>query len=87
MQWVLLYIAALNLLTFAVYYVDKKAAIRGAQRTPEINLHVLSILGGWPGAFLAQRIFRHKSSKAGFQIIFWMTVVVNISVTVWLWMK
>lgn len=86
MQWVLLYITALNLLTFAVYYLDKKAAIRGAQRTPEITLHVLSILGGWPGAFLAQRIFRHKTGKRSFLFVFWLTVIMNISVAAWLWM-
>jgi uncharacterized membrane protein YsdA (DUF1294 family) len=51
MQWVLLFIAVLNLLTFVVYYLDKNAAIRGSQRTPENTLHLLAVLGGWPGAF------------------------------------
>jgi len=87
MQWYLLFIAALNLLTFVVYYLDKKAAIRGTQRTPENTLHLLALVGGWPGAVVAQRIFKHKTRKAGFQIIFWLTVFVNISVTVRLWMK
>jgi uncharacterized membrane protein YsdA (DUF1294 family) len=86
MRWVLPFIAALSLLTFVMYYRDKNAAVRGDQRTPENTLHLLALLGGWPGAFLAQRIFRHKSSKAGFQIIFWLTVCVNVSVTGWLWM-
>jgi uncharacterized membrane protein YsdA (DUF1294 family) len=87
MQWYLLFIAALSLFTFVVYYIDKQAVVRSGRRTPENTLHLLALLGGWPGAFLAQRIFRHKTSKAGFQIIFRLTVCVNISVTVWLWMK
>jgi uncharacterized membrane protein YsdA (DUF1294 family) len=86
MKWLLAFIAALNLLTFAVYYFDKRSAERGGPRTPETTLHVLAMLGGWPSAFLAQRFFRHKSSKAGFQFMFCITVIVNVSVVAWLWM-
>ena len=86
MRWLLTFFAALNLLTFALYYFDKRAAIRGTRRTPENTLHILSAFGGWPGAFLAQRIFRHKSGKTGFQVVFWITVIMNVSVTAWLWM-
>jgi uncharacterized membrane protein YsdA (DUF1294 family)/cold shock CspA family protein len=68
----------LSLFTFIVYYSDKYAAVKGAQRTPEITLHLLGLLGGWPGAALAQKSFRHKSSKKSFQINFWITVVLNI---------
>jgi len=85
MHWYLPVIAALNLMTFALYYFDKRAAKRGGRRTPEHTLHLLALAGGWPGAFLAQRIFRHKSGKAGFQLMFWITVIVNISVMAWLW--
>ena len=86
MQWYLFFIAALNLLTFVVYYLDKKAAIRGTQRTPENTLHLLALVGGWSGAFLAQRIFRHKTGKRSFLFVFWLTVIMNISVAAWLWM-
>ena len=86
MHWYLPVIAALSLTTFVLYYFDKRAAIRGTRRTPENSLHILSILGGWPGAFLAQWIFRHKSSKAGFQLVFWMSVTVNVMIMAWLWM-
>lgn len=85
MRLYLPFIAALNLLTFALYYRDKRAATRGSRRTPENTLHILAMLGGWPGALLAQRIYRHKSRKAGFQVVFWITVIVNVSVTAWLW--
>jgi uncharacterized membrane protein YsdA (DUF1294 family) len=83
MKWLLPFIAALNLLTFALYYFDKRAAIRGDPRTPENTLHVLALLGGWPGAFLAQRIFRHKSRKRQFQIIFWTCVAINLLIVFW----
>jgi uncharacterized membrane protein YsdA (DUF1294 family)/cold shock CspA family protein len=61
-----------------MYALDKSAAARGRRRTPENNLHAVALLGGWPGALLAQGMFRHKSSKAEFQSVFWFTVVVNV---------
>jgi uncharacterized membrane protein YsdA (DUF1294 family) len=45
----------MSLITFVVYYLDKRAARLGRPRTPEATLHVLELLGGWPGALLAQR--------------------------------
>lgn len=53
--------------TFIMYGLDKWAAKRGAQRTPENTLQFCTFLGGWPGALLAQQVFRHKSSKCSFQ--------------------
>jgi len=67
-----------------MYGFDKSAAQRGRQRTPENTLHIVALLGGWPGALLAQDLFRHKSSKAEFQAVFWSTVVVNCGALVWL---
>ncbi|MCU0763695.1 MAG: cold shock and DUF1294 domain-containing protein [Hydrogenophaga sp.] len=64
--------------TFLVYAVDKAAAGRGAWRTPESNLHVLALAGGWPGALVAQQVLRHKSSKRDFRAVFWATVVLNV---------
>ena len=74
----------LSLLTFGVYWRDKRAAIRGDWRTPERTLQLLGLLGGWPGGYLAQRLLRHKSSKRSFQIEFWLSVVLNVLVLVWL---
>jgi uncharacterized membrane protein YsdA (DUF1294 family)/cold shock CspA family protein len=67
-----------------MYGFDKSAAQRGRRRTPENSLHIVALLGGWPGALLAQDLFRHKSSKAEFQAVFWTTVVVNCGALVWL---
>ncbi|WP_457329053.1 DUF1294 domain-containing protein [Rhizobacter sp. P5_C2] len=81
-RWPLLLIAAayagLSVITFVVYAIDKSAARRKGPRTPERTLHLLSLAGGWPGALLAQRWLRHKSAKASFRRVFWVTVVVNV---------
>lgn len=70
---------AASLLTFIVYWSDKRAARNGAQRTPENTLHLLSLLGGWPGGLFAQRMFSHKSTKHSFQMTYWATVLLNLA--------
>lgn len=69
----------LSLVTLLLYGWDKRAAIRGARRVRERTLHLGAVIGGWPGAWLAQRWFRHKSQKAMFQRMFWLTVLVNVA--------
>jgi uncharacterized membrane protein YsdA (DUF1294 family) len=64
------------------YAYDKRAAMQGQGRIPENTLHLISLLGGWPGAFLAQQAFRHKTSKGTFQLAYWATVLVNSGVFV-----
>lgn len=65
------------------YRSDKRAAAEGRWRTPESSLHLFALCGGWPGALLAQRWFRHKSKKTEFQWTFWCTVVANVAVLGW----
>lgn len=79
----LIYIVA-SLLTFIMYAVDKSAAQKGAWRTQESTLHLLSLAGGWPGALVAQQKLRHKSKKQSFRSVFWFTVLLNCGVFVWL---
>ncbi|MCP5079858.1 MAG: DUF1294 domain-containing protein, partial [Psychromonas sp.] len=69
---------------FIMYAVDKSAAKRGAWRTQESTLHLLSVVGGWPGALVAQQKFRHKTRKLSFQMIFWVTVLLNCVAFIWL---
>jgi len=74
----------ISLVTFIVYAVDKSAAQKGNWRTQESTLHFLSIAGGWPGALMAQQLFRHKPKKQSFRFVFWVTVLMNIGGFVWL---
>lgn len=70
-------LAAVNLLTFAAYWVDKRAAIHGRRRIAERALHLWSLAGGWPAAWWAQRALRHKSAKVSFRRWYWVTVVLH----------
>lgn len=57
-------------LVFAMYWFDKRQAGHGGWRVPEANLHMVSLLGGWPGAWLAQQTLRHKTQKTTFRVGF-----------------
>ena len=66
----------MSLVAYAVYALDKSAARRKRRRVPERALH---LLGGWPGALLAQRQLRHKTSKPRFLMVFWLMVLLDIT--------
>jgi uncharacterized membrane protein YsdA (DUF1294 family)/cold shock CspA family protein len=74
----------ISVITFLAYAFDKSKAQRGAWRTQESTLHILSLIGGWPGAAIAQQLLRHKSQKREFRNGFWFTVFVNLGALCWL---
>ncbi len=75
---------AVSLLTFGLYAKDKSAAQTGRWRTSESTLHLFSLIGGWPGATIAQSLLRHKSNKFSFRVVYWFTVIVNCGILGWL---
>ena len=76
-----------SLISFGAYAKDKAAARDNTWRVPEAHLHLVDVLGGWPGGLVAQDLLRHKTSKTSFQVVFWMTVVVNIAGLFWMWAR
>lgn len=73
-----------SVLAVGLYKLDKSAARNEGQRTPENTLHIVALLGGWPGALYAQQLFRHKSRKTSFQLVFWLTVIANAGLLIYL---
>lgn len=72
--------AGLSVVSFAAYWIDKRRAVNGGRRIPERTLHVLALLGGWPGAILGQQQLRHKTQKLSFRLVFWLVVVLHLGV-------
>jgi len=66
-----------SVISFLIYRHDKSAAQQAQWRTREGTLILLGVLGGWPGAFVAQQFFHHKTKKISFQIAFWLIVLLN----------
>ena len=81
---ILYFYAGINILSFISYSIDKAAAKNNRWRTPESQLHLISLFGGWVGAFFAQDKLRHKSSKKEFKAMFWTTAATNIFIFIWL---
>ena len=87
---ILCYIGAvvvLSFISFALYGWDKRQAKNNGWRVAEKNLHVLSLLGGWPGAIFGQKYFRHKTQKQSFRGMFWLTVVVHVCAVIYVLYK
>lgn len=76
--------STLSLAVFALYALDKFAARRGDWRVPENLLHLMALLGGWPGAWMGQLKFRHKTRKRGFRLVFFLTVILNLGLIGWM---
>ncbi|MBD9600174.1 DUF1294 domain-containing protein [Pseudomonas sp. PDM10] len=66
-----------SLLAFLLYWSDKRKARADHWRIPENVLHAVELAGGWPGALLAQQLFRHKTRKLSFQLVFWIIVLMH----------
>lgn len=82
--WLGCWFLAINVVTMAYYGYDKFQARRGGRRIPEVVLHALAILGGSLGAFAGQQLFRHKTVKGSFRIVFWFIVIVQTGLIVWM---
>lgn len=76
-HWIASYILGVSGLTYWQYARDKRRAQEGLWRVSEARLHLLELLGGWPGALIAQRLLRHKSSKGSYLFVFWMIVALH----------
>ncbi len=76
-RWLLGGAMVISVVTYLIFAFDKRRAEAGGWRVSESSLHLLELLGGWPGAFMAQRGLRHKSSKRAYQITFWTIVGVH----------
>ena len=55
----------MSALSIGMYALDKSAAKKGGQRTPENTLHLLSLGGGWPGAMYAQQLLQGTQELNG----------------------
>lgn len=69
----------MSAITWVAYALDKHAAQTGRWRTQETVLHVLELLGGWPGAIAAQQWLRHKTRKTGYRIAFWSVTALHVA--------
>lgn len=70
--------ASASAASLVTYAFDKRRAARGGRRVPENTLHLLALAGGWPGALLAARLFRHKTRKLSFRLVLWAVIALHV---------
>ena len=83
----LVWLAAVNVVTFAVYGIDKAKAKRGAWRVPERTLFLLPLLGGSLGALLGMKVFHHKTKHWYFVWGIPLILVAQIALAIWLYLR
>ena len=76
--WFVIYGVA-SIACFIGYALDKRAAEHKQWRVSETILLLVGLVGGWPGAIVAQELFRHKTKKPAFRTLFWMSVAINMA--------
>jgi uncharacterized membrane protein YsdA (DUF1294 family) len=73
----------MSLVALMAYWIDKRRAARAEWRISEGALHTIELLGGWPGAWVAQRVFRHKWRKTRYMVVFWAIGVIHVLAWAW----
>ena len=77
------YLLVVNLFAYAVMWVDKRRAARGARRVRERELLLWALAGGTPGVVAAMRIHRHKTRKTSFLWGLLGVVALQMAIAVW----
>ena len=83
-RYFLIYLAAVTLLTFILFGIDKYKAIKGKGRISILTLFFFSAIGGTVGGIVGMYLFRHKTKKVYFTLGMPMILLAQIAVLVFL---
>ena len=77
MRYSLIWLAALSLITFILYGIDKAQSKRKGARIPEAALHLLALAGGFIGGWAGRSLFRHKTKKGIFIFVLAVSTLIH----------
>ena len=83
-QIILIYLVAMNVVTFFAYCIDKWKAKRSKWRISEATLLGMAVIGGSIGAWLGMRVWHHKTMHKKFQFGIPLIIVVQIALVIWI---
>lgn len=86
-QNIIIYLVLINLIGFAVMFIDKQKAKNGSWRIKEMTMFVITLLGGGVGTIAGMYTFRHKTKKLKFTIGLPTVLIAEIILVVYLVMK
>lgn len=78
MDYYLIFLGIMSILTYVIYKVDKVKAINNKYRIKESTLLLFSFIGGSIGALLAMYIIRHKNKKIKFIFFNWLFLLIHL---------
>jgi uncharacterized membrane protein YsdA (DUF1294 family) len=81
MEYLLIYLSIINLISFITFFIDKRKSIKKKWRIRESTLHLLSFTGGIYGSIAAMLLFRHKTKKSKFCIITIVALIINLVIS------
>ncbi len=79
---VIVYLIIINIISFLMFYIDKRKAKKHLWRIPEATLLFFAFIGGSFGAFIAMRLFRHKTKHAKFYVCVPLFMIIHIIIIV-----
>ena len=82
-QLILIYLVAINVVTFFMYGIDKWKAKRSKWRISEATLLGMAVIGGSIGAWLGMRVWHHKTMHKKFQLGIPLIIVAQIALMIW----
>ena len=83
-HYYLIWLAFISIITFVLYGYDKAQSRRGGRRIPETELHLLALIGGFPGGWAGRSVFRHKTQKGIFMFVLIISTVIHLGLLFWL---
>ena len=86
-QLILIYLIAINVVTFFAYGIDKWKAKRSKWRIQEATLLGLAVIGGSIGALLGMKVWHHKTMHKKFQFGIPVIILLQIALIIWIYRK
>lgn len=78
-------VIGLSMVLFLLYGFDKRRAIAGGGRVPEVVLHGLALAGGFAGGWIGRSVFRHKTRHVSFLIVLLISTALHAAFIIWMW--
>ena len=83
----LIYLLAVNALTFIVYGIDKYKAKHAKWRISETTLLLLAVVGGSIGAWCGMKVWHHKTMHKKFKYGMPVIFILQLALAVWIFNK
>ena len=84
---IVIYLVAVNVVTFFLYGIDKWKAKHSKWRIPEATLLGLAVIGGSIGAILGMKVWHHKTMHKKFQFGIPVIILLQIALIIWIYSR